>query len=194
MDKKKLLLFVSVILIGAMSVAGTVAYFTDTDADTNTFTVGQVGLTLDEAPVDENGKETTGNRVQKNNYKLIPGFAYDKDPTVHIDSDSSNAWIFVKVVNEIATIEGDPTVASQMADKGWTLVSGETDVYAYKDIVSAGADILVFESFTIKGDGVDGDVLETYKDKTITVIGYAVQADGFGTAAEAWAAYVEQNG
>ena len=194
MNKKILLLLLYVVLIGSLTVAGTVAYFTDTDADTNVFTVGEVGLTLDEAPVDENGKETTGGRVQKNDYQLIPGFSYDKDPTVHMDADSSNAWIFVKVVNEIAAIEGNPTVASQMTDKGWTLVSGETDIYAYQDIVSANDDIVVFESFCIDGTKTDAAVLDDYKDKTITVTAYAVQADGFDTSAQAWAAYKEQNG
>lgn len=194
MNKKILLLLLCVVVIGSLTVAGTVAYFTDTDADTNVFTVGEVGLTLDEAPVDENGRKTEGDRVQKNEYQLVPGFSYDKDPTVHMDADSSNAWIFVKVVNEIAAIEGTPTVASQMEAKGWTLVPGETDIYAYKDIVSANDDIVVFETFCIDGTNVDAAKLDTYKGKTITVTGYAVQADGFDTSAAAWAAYKEQNG
>lgn len=194
MNKKTLLLLLSVILVGSLSVAGTVAYFTDADADRNVFTVGQVGLTLDESDVNEEGKVVSERRVTKNEYRLIPGYVYVKDPIVHIDDDSSDAWIFVKVVNEITEIEGDPKVADQMAAKGWTLVSGETDVYAYKEIVSAGADIPVFDSFTVDGSKVSGATLDGYNGKTITVTGYAVQADGFETAAAAWAAYQEQNG
>lgn len=192
MNKKTLLLLLSVILVGSLSVAGTVAYFTDTDAEKNVFTVGQVGLTLDESDVNEEGKVDSERRVTENKYRLVPGYVYVKDPVVHIDDDSSDAWIFVKVVNEITEIEGDPKVADQMAAKGWTLVSDETDVYAYKETVSAGEDIKVFESFTIEGDGVDAEKLKEYDGKTITVTGYAVQADGFDTAAKAWDAYTEQ--
>lgn len=192
MNKKTLLLLLSVILVGSLSVAGTVAYFTDADAGTNVFTVGQVGLTLDESDVNEEGKVDSERRVTENKYRLVPGYVYVKDPVVHIDDDSSDAWIFVRVVNEIAAIEGGTTVARQMAQNGWTQISDE-GVYAYERIVSAGEDIVVFESFTIKGDGVDAEKLKEYDGKTITVTGYAVQADGFDTAAKAWDAYTEQN-
>jgi len=62
------------------SVFGTLAYLTATDTVTNTFTVGKVQITLDEAPVDANGETTDGDRVKKNNYHLLPGHEYDKDP------------------------------------------------------------------------------------------------------------------
>ena len=42
----------------------------------------------------------------------------------------------------------------------------------------------VFKYFTVKGDANVAD----YNGKTITVIGYAVQADGFNYASDAWAA------
>lgn len=194
MNKKILLLLLCVVVIGSLTVAGTVAYFADTDAATNTFSIGEVGLTLDEAKVNPDGTVVpNAGRVSQNEYHLVPGYTYTKDPIVHIDADSSDAWIFVRVVNEIAAIEGGTTVAQQMEAKGWTLVSGETDVYAYKETVSAGADIPVFDSFTVDGSKVSGATLDGYNGKTITVTGYAVQADGFDTAAKAWDAYTEQN-
>lgn len=193
MNKKILLLLLCVVVIGSLTVAGTVAYFADTDAATNTFSIGEVGLTLDEAKVNPDGTVVpNAERVSENEYHLVPGYTYTKDPIVHIDADSSDAWIFVRVVNEIAAIEGGTTVARQMAQNGWTQISDE-GVYAYERIVSAGEDIVVFESFTIKGDGVDAEKLKEYDGKTITVTGYAVQADGFDTAAKAWDAYTEQN-
>ena len=45
----------------------------------------------------------------------------------------------------------------------------------------------VFESFKVVGD-ITNEALAAYAGKTITVQAYAIQADGFGTAAAAWAA------
>lgn len=127
---------------------------------------------------------TPAERVKENGYKLSQGHTYTKDPTVHVTAGSEDSWLFVKVVDEIAGIEADTTVAAQMAANGWTAVEGETNVYAYKATVTSGQDIKVFENFTIKGDAAVAD----YADKTITIEAYAIQADGFTTAADAWKA------
>lgn len=186
--KSKKKVFVTVLCAAALvvaSVLGTMAYLTSqTETVTNTFTVGNVEITLDETDVTPMGVKDTDARVKGNEYKLIPGHTYIKDPTVHVDTDSEESWLFVKVVDEIADIEADTTVAAQMAANGWTAVEGATNVYAYKDTVTAGQDINVFENFTIKGNAAVAD----YADKTITIKAYAIQADGFDTAAEAWAA------
>ena len=175
-------------LLVSASVMGTMAYLTSqTKTVTNTFTVGNVVITLDEAPVDADGDKTTGNRVMENSYKLMPGHDYDKDPTVHVDAESEDAWLFVKVVDEIVNIQDTTTVAEQMYANGWTLVNGESNVYAYEAIVTGGNDYVVFETFKIKGD-VKNDELAAYDGKTITVEAFAVQADGFGTSDEAWTA------
>ena len=55
MNKKSILVVLSVLALVAASVFGTLAYLTDTDQATNTFTVGQVGLKLDEAEVNPDG-------------------------------------------------------------------------------------------------------------------------------------------
>lgn len=185
-SKKKVL--VTVLCAAALvvaSVLGTMAYLTSqTETVTNTFTVGNVEITLDETDVTPMGVKDTDARVKGNEYKLIPGHTYIKDPTVHVDTDSEESWLFVKVVDEIAGIEADTTVAAQMADNGWTAVDRATNVYAYKATVTAGQDIKVFENFTIKGTAAVAD----YAGKTITVEAYAIQAGGFDTAAAAWEA------
>lgn len=192
--KKKLWLALSAAILVLSAVAGTIAYFTDNDSDANTFTVGNVKITLDEAKTDENGEPVAGaDRVTANTYKLLPGSSYTKDPTVHVADNSGDCWVFVKVVNEIEAIESaGKTVAGQMAENGWTLVPGETNVYAYKEAVEGGTDLPVFESFDIDGDSVTGSVLEAYEGKTITVIAYAIQAAGFGDYNAAWAALAQQ--
>ena len=186
--KSKKKVFVTVLCAAALvvaSVLGTMAYLTSQDAVENTFTVGKVAITLDEAKVTDAGDPVVGaDRVKTNTYKLIPGHEYTKDPTVHVTAGSEDSWLFVKVVDEIAGIEADTTVAAQMAANGWTAVEGETNVYAYKATVTSGQDIKVFENFTIKGDAAVAD----YAGKTITIEAYAIQADGFTTAADAWKA------
>ena len=186
--KSKKKVFVTVLCAAALvvaSVLGTMAYLTSQrETVTNTFTVGNVAITLDETDVTPMGVKDTDARVKGNEYKLIPGHTYIKDPTVHVDTDSEESWLFVKVVDEIAGIEADKTVAAQMAANGWTAVDGATNVYAYKATVTAGQDIKVFENFTIKGTAAVAD----YAGKTITVEAYAIQADGFDTAAAAWEA------
>lgn len=170
------------------SVAGTMAYLTDNDSVTNTFTVGNVAITLDEAKVNPDGTEVTGDeagRVTANEYKLIPGHEYKKDPIVHVSADSEDCWLFVKVENEISAIEDSTSsIASQMANKGWTLVNGTENVYAYSTVVSKNANVSVFETFKVDGEK---DITD-YEGVTIKVTAYAIQADGFDSAEAAWAA------
>ena len=194
--RRILMLLGCAVLLVCLSVGATLAYLTSqTGVVTNTFTVGKVEITLDEAKVDVYGKEdASAERVTQNTYKLIPGHHYTKDPTIHVAADSEDCWLFVKVANGIATIEkADPenpteenpatTIAGQMTkNNGWTVIDATKGIYAYKEIVSANANVLVFESFTLSGDAAVAE----YNGKTITVQAYAVQADGFDTAADAY--------
>ncbi len=184
---KALLMAGCAMLLVLSTVFATVAYLTSTDSVTNTFTVGSVKITMDETDVDTNGVQDGDTRVKVNEYKLMPGRSYTKDPIVHIDSKSENCWVFVKVVNELAEVEDVNTIAAQMTANGWSAVSGVEGVYAYEAIAEGGEDIKVFESFSVKGD-VDETALAMFADKTIAITAYAVQAEGFDTAAEAWTA------
>ncbi len=198
--KKKLMTALALVLVIAMSVAGTYAYLTSTDSVTNTFTVGQVKIKLDEAKANADGTLVEGAaRVKANSYKLLPGHTYVKDPTVHVADNSEDCYLFVKVDNQITSIENtNSSVASQMAKKGWVAVSGQTGVYVYVGTtegapaplaVSAEDDITVFEKIII-ADTVDNATLASYANKTIEVTAYAVQADGFANkpADQIWTA------
>lgn len=185
--RKILAMVCALALTAALAVGGTFAYLTaTTDVVENTFTVGKVAITLDEAKVDAYGVAVAGaDRVIANQYKLIPGHNYVKDPTVHVDATSETCWLFVKVVNGIAAIEaeGDTTIAKQMETKGWVAVPGAAN-YFYKENVIAGANEKVFDTFTL----ADGAAVEGYANATITIAACAVQDDGLDTVADAWAA------
>lgn len=189
---KALLLTLCAVLLVTASMLGTMAYLTSTDEVKNTFTVGSVAITLDETDVDDS--TTDADRDRANSYKLLPGHTYTKDPIVHVNSTSEDCYLFVKVANEIAEIEGETTVAAQMAEKGWVAVDDVTGVYVYTQnnapaVVAGGNNVPVFDNFTISGT-VDNATLATYNNKTITVTAYAIQADGFEgkTASEIWTA------
>lgn len=190
---KAILMALCAVLLVAASVMGTLAYLTSTDTVTNTFTVGNVAITMDEKDVDNS--TDNAERDKANAYKLLPGHTYEKDPIIHVASTSEDCYLFVKVVNQIAAIEaaGDTTVAAQMAAKGWKAVEGQTGVFVYTNntdkpvAVAANANVTVFENFTISGD-VTNTQLADYAGKTIVIDAYAVQKDGFEdkTASYIW--------
>lgn len=191
---KALLLALCAVSLVTASVLGTMAYLTDNKMVTNTFTVGSVAITMDEAKVNTDGTPVeNADRVTENSYKLLPGHEYKKDPTIHVDANSEDCYLFVKVENGIADIEADGSkVADQMAANGWTEVNGQTGVYVkMKDgalqTVKGNENVKVFETLTIDGS-VNGTQLDQCKTKNITVTAYAVQKDGFEgkTAAEIW--------
>lgn len=184
--KKTLLMMVCAVMLVLVSVMGTMAYLTSTDSVTNTFTVGNVAITLDETDVDNSTADA--DRDKANAYNLLPGHKYTKDPIIHVAANSEDCYLFVKVEDEIAAIEDAKTVATQMSELGWTAVEGETNIFAYDSIIKKSAsaqDFKVFNDFTIKGDVVN-ETLARYNRKTIKVTAYAVQADGFTSAEDAW--------
>ncbi len=185
--KKIIGLVLAAVLLVSASVMGTLAYLTSTDEVTNTFTVGNVAITLDEAPVDADGVATAGNRVKANNYKLLPGHEYDKDPTVHVASGSEDCWLFVKIDNQIAAIEDDITIADQMKANGWIVIDETNQIYGRETTNKAGDNVVVFETVKVIGT-IENDALAAYEGKTVVVTAYAIQADGFDTAAAAWTA------
>ncbi|MDO5033716.1 MAG: SipW-dependent-type signal peptide-containing protein [Eubacteriales bacterium] len=197
---KVLLLTFCAVLLVVGSILGTLAYLTSQDEVINTFTVGNVAITLDEKDVDNSTENAE--RDKENAYKLIPGHTYVKDPTIHVDANSEDCYLFVKVENEISDIEptadgadADKRIDKQMATNGWTAVESTVNVYVYTKStaspykVRGNADIIVFEKFTID-NGVKNNTLANFSEKKITVTAYAIQADGFDgkTAADIWTA------
>lgn len=214
--KKIVALLLCAVLLMAASAAGTLAYLTAKDTVTNTFTVGSVSFdsenALDESDVNEYGEQLyvskndgedpvvrddvnatdiLAPRVKTNEYKLIPGHFYTKDPQIHILKGSEDCYLFVKVENGIADIEDDSnTIAAQLDANGWVplVVDGNpvANVYCKADRVETEADknndIKIFESFKI---ATNADV-STYDDAKIVITAYAVQADGFASPAAAW--------
>ena len=202
---KILLLALCMAALIAVSVLGTMAYLTSTDTVTNTFTVGKVAITLDEAKVNDAGVAVTpAERVKANSYKLMPGHSYTKDPTVHVTDGSENCYIFVKVENGISAFEaaneestdGYKTIATQIITNGWTKLADNDNVYyrSYTNGENAQKSFTVFSNFKIADNANNAEATKTSwnavtaENTKITVTAYAIQADGFANADAAWAA------
>lgn len=201
---KALVLALCAVMLVTATVFATMAFLTSKDEVVNTFTIGKVAITLDEADVDEYGFAETNDsgeyaRVKENDYTLIPGRTYTKDPTVHVQPGSEASWIFVKIDNldlfEVALNER--TIKWQITDNGWTELEGVDGVYGvygvyYKSVekndTPSAKDYKVFAGFTIMGDISDSDEAYAALDgKELTITAYAIQRDGFDTAEAAWA-------
>ena len=214
MKKKLLIMSVAMVLVCAFAVGMTIAYLTSTDEVVNTFTVGNVQIKLDEAEVDQYGvpQGSPAPRVSRNDYKLIPGHTYTKDPTVTVLSGSEKSYIKMTV-----TVTKSDVLDDIFAPNGADLTSifddydGTTWIYKditednenktrtyefwYKETVDARENAVKLEPlFTsiVVPNFITGDQLAELQTMTITVNAYAIQADGFGTPEAAWAAYNAQ--
>jgi predicted ribosomally synthesized peptide with SipW-like signal peptide len=179
---KALALALCAVLLVVSTVFVTMAFLTDRESVKNTFTFGKVGISLDEAKVNANGeivaggnRESTEGRVQENEYHLIPGHNYVKDPTIHVDDGSENCLLFVKLENGLKDIIASKTIEEQMEDYGWALIDSTNNIWAYNKVVAENEHIEVFDEFTL----TDNAVVSNYGSAIITVTAYAVQADGF---------------
>lgn len=239
---KALLMSLCAVLLVAASVLGTMAYLTDSKDVKNTFTVGNVAIKLDEAKVDENGTQVVdkdGNpvaRVTENEYKLLPGHTYVKDPTVTVKTPSvdsyvrmkvtfnkasaliamctnpdweedapteiKNAWPLLYMVNftdesakwDGITLDNMTEVEKMLADAKYFAYDAKADTLTYyfyytETVAAPAADVklaTLFDSITVP-QWVTGDQLAKLDGFQITAVAYAIQADGFTDAADAWA-------
>ena len=190
---KALALVGCALLLVVASVAGTYAILTSTASVSNTFTAGNVSIKMTETKVDVYGNELTDENAGVwdtdvgeelgNQYKLIPNHTYIKDPTIHVKAGSEECYLFVKVENGISAIEAGTTIAAQLTANGWKALANETNVYYKESPVAAGVSVPVFESFTITEDAI----VSNYTTAKIDITAYAAQADGYTSAAAAWA-------
>ncbi len=203
---KPVVLTLCAVLVVAATIFGTVAYLTDTSEITNTFTVGKVKLTLDEAVVGTDGVATGGRTDEGNAYHLIPGQNYIKDPTVTVSADSEEAYvrmmltltcaseldaIFTSVMTEL--FEGyDDTVWVYETETPDTANNTVTYEFRYANTVDpqGTAQVLdpLFDKLTVPA-ALTGAQLETISNLKITVQAHAIQATGFADADEAWNAF-----
>ena len=208
---KILLALVCALMMVVGSVMGTLAYLTSQDSVVNTFTVGKVAITLDEAKVDANGVAVSPEeRVKENAYHLLPGHEYHKDPTVTVLKDSEDVYVRMLVtVTDLddlkaalpATYVENGVFLLEKLVTGWNRtdwqvasVNGNVYEFRYKEIVPKNtADNTplpeLFTASSLPGAEINNAELESLAQLKITVVAQAIQADGFDTAELAWAQF-----
>lgn len=131
-SKRVMVLALALVLLLGCGIGGTIAWLMDsTDAVVNTFTVGDVEITLKESPYNQTsntyGELTDG---QDNSYPIIPGTTYKKNPTVAVENGSEDCWLFVVVEK---TNNPNTYLTYELELTGWTEVNSETNVY-YREV------------------------------------------------------------
>lgn len=173
---KTFVVMLALVLVIGCAVGGTVAWLvSSTNAVVNTFTYGDINITLG---------ETTGN-----DYKIIPGVNIDKNPKVTVKKNSEACWLFVEVKEE-GTFVADKVTYS-IAD-GWTKGDG-TNIpanvyYRAVDAVTNGTDfdVLKDNKIYVSEELSKSDIQSITAQPKLTFTAYAVQRDGITDAGTAW--------
>lgn len=185
--KKKLTTVLAIVLVVALSVAGTYAYLTDTTGPVvNTFTVGNVNIDLTET---FNTDTNNDNKPDAWQAQLIPGKEYTKDPVVTVKGGSEKCYLFVKF-DEIGNPADYLTYTSLLAAPAWTQ-GDDTDIPAnvwYRVVDKSATDttfhLLDGDTVTIKNT-VTNENMEAASGAKLAYTAYACQFEGM-TAAQAW--------
>lgn len=214
--KKVVAIVLAMVLVAVAAVGATMAYLTDTKSVKNTFTVGNVKITLDETNVED----PNGDRVTSNEYNIYPGAVVTKDPIVHnVGRNGAYIRATVNVSNWMNLAqayypefgihfneEGYEAALNLLVGElgeGWSIVGVEAgDVFTigqfdarfvlkYDGILAAGDDTTaMFKTVTIPA-GIDNANTESFKE--VKVVAQAIQADGFDSWEAAFAAFDAEN-
>lgn len=198
MKKKIFATVIATALILCCAIGATFAWLSvKTSEVKNTFTVGNINISLWEHAITDGGKEFASPRATvtaNDGYVMIPGATLVKNPTVTVEANSEDCWVFVKV-EKSANFD---TFMTYTANSAWTklpLGTEETgyEVY-YLEHTSQTADrdygFIADEKVTVK-DTVTKDLLDAVQaspstQPTLKFTAYAIQKDGITTVADAW--------
>lgn len=210
--KKKKTITAAVILLLVFVVGGAIAYFTDTDTRTNTFTIGSVDITLTEDGWDALA-DTNNNDIPDAAEDMMPGESVTKDPLINNVSTKNPAYVFAKVEVPCTTIVAPATTSEELftytVNSGWTELSTAavactsggtaTHVYYYGSngtltALAKAADAStptpttnpVFSSITLRSTLTGNEGLTG--NKNVVVTGYGIQTEGLQstTPADVW--------
>lgn len=210
---KTLALLMAAVLLVTATVLATMAYLTSTSAVSNVFTVGDVKINMYESKVNNQGEiieAVPGTKTaDTNSYHLLPGKTYTKDPTVYVEANCDPSYLFVRLRNDLKTIEkggaGTPTILEQLNAHGWYEIeraeSNIDAVFVYvgtdedkvmHDVVIDGVTKSVPKAKLVGGSAAREayDVFDTFSIKDQLDSGVSLQA--FGGARVAIVAYAIQ--
>lgn len=191
MKKNIIFTVVAIALVAVLAIGATAAYMTDGEEVTNTFTVGDLDITLYEPEWDDT---TDGKDME-------PGYVTEKDPTVKaIDGKS-----YMRLTVEFVSTDADEMTADRAAkimdtinyngavgvNSAFTLDNTRSTatkyVYNYNGEFVEGDEAVLFDTVKIPTEWNQNDLaaLGTYK---LVIRAEAIQSYSFDTAEDAYAA------
>lgn len=168
--RKIALITTAVALLAVFMIGGTLAIFTDRGEATNVVTFGQVDVELTEPKF-----EALTNHTNKVN-DVYPGQTIEKDPTISVASNSSDAYIRAKITytNQLTKEEQAELERNLTMKAGWS--KSADGYYYYHDIVKPNSSVILFDTVTIPDDWDNAYAEKTFE---IDIVAEAIQADNF---------------
>lgn len=197
---------VALSMAAVLAMGGVMAYLTATDTATNKFELADGTAYAEQVTVEEPNWDLTdenGNGIPDKAEGFLPNQTIAKDPQVK-NASAIDSYVAVKVVVPTENVKvGDATTAAQTELFSYTVKDGWTEqgtgtydadskttthVYLYDSVLKAGATTpTLFDNVTLVD--LQGDQIATANlAKDLVVTSSAIQALGFDTAADAFAA------
>jgi len=176
---RKWILVMSLVLSVAIATGSTLAYMTaTTEKVTNTFTLGNVSITLTE--------DAWGNNNDP--HPLYPGTPVAKDPTI-TNTGRTNAWVWMEMT---VPAEVYPYLEFQTIDTSAWIIDDD-------DVAATGEVTLLYRStlapngtaipFTAVELAEDANLPNTLESFNIEIVAYAIQDKPFDDVEEAYEAF-----
>ena len=192
MKKKVTAIALAVCILAVAVIGATMAYFTDTDSKTNTFTFGKVDIDLTEDSIEDKGKGVKAGTVGTDGgitYPgVLPGLVYSKVPTVTVKDDSLDAWVIITAT--VPTVYDWDGLFNNTVSTAFTMdkkpVGDNTVYYFYANAaVTAENSVTPFTEVKINPALTQDDVAKKFD---MVINAYAIQKDGFSNAEAAFTA------
>ena len=192
MSNKKFIAILSVFVMLALTmvvgcaVDGTVAWLvSESESSVSTFTLGDINIKL------------TG-ESESQPLKIIPGVEIRRSLKVTVEPNSEACWLFVKVEgtnwSHFPDANGTAKVSYSVdVQNGWIALNGHPGVY-YREVSAEAAQrgdaYDVNCNVTVSKELTKADInsIASGTQPQLSFTAYAVQYDGIGDAATAWAA------
>lgn len=176
--KKIIVTVLAVILLIGCAVGGTLAWLSaQSEAVTNTFSVGNITIQLWEHELKDGVLDTDSEVTENDGYKIVPGATQGKDPFVRVKESSEKCYVYVCINNELGT-----NVSYNIDTSKWTEIpvnEANMKLYRLAEIVDASAaDVTatVFSQITYSGD-ITEDTIGNLDGKKLIVNAFAHQSE-----------------
>lgn len=193
---KALTLLLCAVLLIAGTVAGTVAYLSDSSENvTNSFSVGNIDIEMWEHALDDEGNLTAEKVSSEDAYKILPGTEQPKDPFVRVLKDSEDCWVFVQVWEVNNSASDSLSYVTWEIDDAWTLLKSENGVSTFyleanHENSDVDEDYNVLKNKTVSySEDLTKEMIDALGNDVPQLVfkGFAVQLNAASTAADAWA-------